>query len=252
MIEIKKINKSYNNNQVLKDLDLIVNTGTIQALLGANGAGKSTLIKIIADLIDKESGKVFINGILIQPKEFEYRKDVGYVFEEALYIERLTAFEYFNFVGEFYGLDKITLRNRANELILFLDLDPDKKLIEDYSKGMKSKVSLAASLIHNPKYLVLDEPFDGIDFLSIQKICKLFRDLASNGCTILITSHQYDIISEVCDKFALLKDGEILFNKTMTELEEISKNFSADKEPIKSYLESRMSNQNNSELSWIK
>lgn len=251
MIEIRKINKFYNKHHVLNDLDLIVNTGVIQALLGANGAGKTTLIKIIADLIDKESGKIYIDNVLIQPKEYKYRKNIGYVFEENLLIERLTATEYLKFVGEFYWLDKTTLNKRADELITFFDLDPGKKLIEDYSKGMKSKISLAAALIHNPKYLILDEPFDGIDFLSIQKIRKLFRDLATNGCTILIASHQYDIMSDVCDKFALLREGEILFNYTMVELEEISSNFCNSKEPVKSYLESKMSIQNNSELSWI-
>jgi ABC-2 type transport system ATP-binding protein len=135
-----------------------------------------------------------------------------------------------------------------------MDLPIDnKKYIESYSKGMKNKVSLAAALIHQPKYLILDEPFDGIDFMSVQKIIKLFRQMADKGATILITSHQYDIIAEVCDKFALLKDGVIQFNLSMPELEALAQQgFSKEKVPVKAYLESLMSNDNQTQtLSWL-
>jgi len=153
-----------------------------------------------------------------------------------------------------YGLSKQDYQTQIEELLDFMELPKDnEKHIEDYSKGMKAKVSLSAALIHQPKYLILDEPFDGMDFVSIQKICDLLRTMAGKGATILITSHQYDIIAEICDKFALLKDGVIKFNWTIMELENMAqeKGFGSKKTPIKAYLESIMSENQKTKLSWI-
>jgi ABC-2 type transport system ATP-binding protein len=118
---------------------------------------------------------------------------------------------------------------------------------------MKSKISLACSLINNPKYLILDEPFDGIDFVSVQKISRTFADMTRNGCTILITSHQYDIIAGLCHKFALLKNGKILFNNTLDELHKTASDRNRFDGSVKSYLEYCMSNNENSsqQISWL-
>ena len=118
---------------------------------------------------------------------------------------------------------------------------------------MKNKVSLASALLHNPKYLIVDEPFDGMDFLSVQKCTTLFRTLASRGTTILITSHQFDVIAEVGDNFALLKDGEVKFNLPMAELEKKAAESDAEKGSVKHYLENMMSaGEARSDLSWLK
>lgn len=146
------------------------------------------------------------------------------------------------------NIKKDIIETRIDELMAFFEFPTEKrKYIESYSKGMKSKVSLASALIHNPKILILDEPFDGIDFLSVQKITKLFKAMASNGATILLTSHQYDVISEICDNFSLLKNGIIQFNVEFKTLNEMSKDFSSENNPVKSYLESLMKADNNKE-----
>ena len=252
MIEIKDITKSYKREVVLKGIDLVCKSGKIQALLGANGAGKSTLINIISGLIKSNGGAFFIDNEQVTIKSYAYRIKVGYVFETPIYIDKLSAKEYLTFVAKMYKIPSKEYANRIAELLAFFDLPEDKKYIENYSKGMKSKVSLAASLIHQPNYLILDEPFDGVDFVSIQKITRLFQQLAAKGTTILITSHQYDVVAGLCDNFALLKTGKIIFNCTMPELKEkANEAFKNNETPVKSYLESLMTDTQESNLSWV-
>jgi ABC-2 type transport system ATP-binding protein len=253
MIIAKNIQKKYKTKIALNQTSFTVEAGIIQALLGANGAGKSTLVHILSAIMQWDSGEVWIDNEPITIDSYKYRRKVGYVFEKPIYIEKLSAQEYLSFVAEMYDIPKKDYKTRVGELLAFFDLPQDnKKYIEHYSKGMKNKVSLAAALIHQPKYLILDEPFDGVDFLSIQKICKLFRSMIAKGTTILITSHQYDVIAEVADKFAFLQDGEIKFNATMAELEVMAKDFATEKNPVKAYLESLMDKSaSQNQLSWL-
>lgn len=248
MIKIENIHKYYKTNHVLKGVSLICKQGKIQALLGANGTGKSTLVHIISSIMEQDNGTYFIDNEEINIDSYKYRHKVGYVFESPMYIEKFTAKEYLEFVAKMYKLPKEEIKNRINELIDFFELPTEKKkYIESYSKGMKSKVSLASALIHKPTYLILDEPFDGIDFLSVQKIGKLFKSMAENGATILLTSHQYDVISEMCDNFSLLKNGTIKFNVAFDKLKIMSKDFISEKNPVKSYIESLMKIENSKE-----
>jgi len=253
-MKIENITKSYKKQEVLKGVDLSCKTDQIQALLGANGAGKSTLINIISGLIKTDDGAFFIDDKRITIDSYKYRIKVGYVFEKPIYIEKLSAKEYLTFVAKMYKLPKNEYPQRIEELLTFFELPSDnKKYIESYSKGMKSKVSLAAALIHQPSYLILDEPFDGVDFVSIQKITRLFKDLTKKGVTILITSHQYDVVAELCDNFALLKAGKVIFNLTMPELvEKANIKHKNSENPVKSYLESLMNDSQESQLSWLK
>lgn len=242
MIETKQIFKSYKQQEVLNGVDVEVQKGTVVSLLGANGAGKSTLTNIISCIISPTSGQIFMDGEEVNVDSYTYRSKVGYVFEKPIYIERLSAKEQLEFSANMYKIPKVEANERIDELLDFFELPKDnKKYIEDYSKGMKAKTSLAMALIHKPSILVLDEPFEGVDFLSAQKICKLFREMASKGAAILITSHQYDVIADVSDYFALLKNGKIVFNLSLSELKERANElFSSSDNPMKSYLESEM------------
>ncbi len=250
MLEIKNIYKSYNNLSVLQGIDLEVKTGTIQALLGANGAGKSTLIHIISGLLEADKGKVIIDNEQITTENYKYKSKIGYVFETPVYIDNFTLKDFLHFASKMYKIEKNISTQRIQELSDFFNL-PLQKKIYTFSKGMKSKVSLATALIHNPDYLILDEPFAGLDFISIQKISALFKSMAKSGSVIFITSHQYDVISEVSDYFALLLDGKIVFNKTIKQLELTSKKYSGDPNPIKSFLENLMDNDKRKTISWL-
>jgi ABC-2 type transport system ATP-binding protein len=252
MIKIDNVTKNFGKQRVLDGVELEIKSGTIQSLLGANGAGKSTLVHIIAGVMKCDSGEVVIGEESISVDSWKFRAETGFVFEQPVYIEKFTARECLTFVGKMYNVPDNELLYRVNELLAFFEF-PGKKYIETFSKGMKSKVSLACSLIHNPKYLILDEPFDGVDFVSVQKISRTFADMARNGCAILITSHQYDIIADLCHKFALLKNGKILFNNTLDELHRIASDRNRFDGSVKSYLEYCMrDNENNSQqISWL-
>lgn len=248
MITTAKIYKSYNTKTVLAGVDLMCQEGKIQVLMGANGAGKTTLIHILSGLIEQDSGKCFIDNKEITIDNYKYRSKVGYIFETAMYIQKFSAREYLEFLGKMYKLPKSELLERIRELLEFFELPFDNKLlIESYSKGMKSRVSLAAALIHDPNYLILDEPFDGIDFLLVQKIGKLFKSMARRGVTILIASHQFDVISQMCDRFALLKDGKILFNVEFQKMKEMSVEYNGDMYPVKRYIGKLMREDNSKE-----
>ena len=198
------------------------------------------------------NGGIKIDGETITLDSYEYRRKVGYVFEEPLYVEKFTAREQLEFLGKMYKIDKAILKERIDELLAFFELPDDKKkYIESYSKGIKSKVSLSMALLHNPKYLILDEPFDGIDFVSVHNISKLFRQMADNGSAILITSHQYDVMADMGTRFALLKDGEIKFNAIFSELQDMASEFAGEQNPVKAYLESLMMTEEKKGLSWI-
>ena len=253
MITIKNITKSYPMHDVLYGVDLTCERGKLQALLGANGAGKSTLINIVSGLLKADQGVVCIDNEDISINNNSYRKKVGYVFEHPIYIEKFTAKEYLVFVAKMHSLTKDKYVRQIEELLMYLDLPTNgKKYIENYSKGMKSKVSLAAALIHQPQYLILDEPFDGLDFVSIQKITRMFKDLAQKGTTILVASHQFDTVADLCDSFALLKEGKIAFNLPMPALiEKATLNHGHTTSPVKSYLESLMCVTPEKKLSWI-
>ena len=251
MIEINNIYKSYGKQKVLNGVDLQIKKETIQALLGANGAGKSTLINIISGLLLSDKGEFHIDNEKITTDSYTYRSKIGYIFETPIYIEHFSAIEYLTFVAKMYKIPKSDYLSRITELIDFFELPKDNKRITQFSKGMQSKVSLAAALIHNPKYLILDEPFDGVDFVSVQNITKLFKQMAANGVTILITSHQYDVVADLCDNFALLKDGKIIFNLPMSDLEIRAKEkFLNEKVPVKAYLENIMNEKEYKNLSW--
>jgi ABC-2 type transport system ATP-binding protein len=252
MIKINNITKSFGKQRVLNGVNLEIKSGSIQSLLGANGAGKTTLVHIIAELMKCESGDVSIGEEMISVNSWKFKTETGFVFEQPVYIEKFTARECLTFVGKMYNIPDNELLKRVNDFIVFFEF-PDKKYIEKYSKGMKSKVSLACSLIHNPKYLILDEPFDGIDFVSVQKISRTLTNMAKNGCTILITSHQYDIIAGLCHKFALLKNGKIVFNNTLNELYQMAADWNNTDNSVKTYLEYCMNNDESElkQISWL-
>lgn len=150
MISISNIHKRYKSNLVLKGVKLSINYGCIQSLLGANGAGKSTLIKILACILESDNGELFIDNEKITIDSYGYRKKIGYVFEQPMYIEKLTPYEYLSFVGKMYGIEKNILVSRISELLIFFDLHQTDDYIEKLSKGMKSKISIAAAIIHDP------------------------------------------------------------------------------------------------------
>lgn len=255
MLKVEDIYKNYRKQAVLNGVSLEIDKGTIQALLGANGAGKTTLVNVMACIITKDAGNIWLNHELLNEKNEDYRRQVGYVFDQSIFIEKFTAKEYLRFVAGLYELPKDVYQARINDLLAFFELTNEQdKAIEKYSKGMRSKVALAAALIHQPSYLIMDEPFDGMDFVAVQKVSRLLKDMAQKGTTILVTSHQYDVISELCDKFALLKGGKVLFNEDFDMLSNMAREADTPEGNVKAYLEGLMvsDSHDDEKLSWLR
>jgi ABC-2 type transport system ATP-binding protein len=218
-IETIGLTRSFDQFTAVDRLDLRVPAGTFFGFLGPNGAGKSTTIKMLTGLIRISAGQAKILGRDIDSEPIVVKKQIGVVPEELALFDRLTGPEYLVFVGRMYGLQKETIRTRSAELLELMSLyDDPKKLIVDYSHGMKKKLSLAAALIHDPKVLFLDEPFEGIDAVASRMIKDLLGSLVTRGVTIFLTSHILEIVEKLCSEVAVIHQGRLVAHGKTEEL----------------------------------
>ena len=236
-IEASGLAKRYGSVVALAGLDLTVAEGTVLGLLGPNGAGKSTLIKIIAGLLSHDGGEVLYEKA---PLGRSIVRNIGFVFDEPLYLPYFSAKEYLEFVCRLIGMKPETYKTSIEEILAQFNLPSDRQPISTYSNGMKSKVSFGAAMIHAPEFLVLDEPFNGIDFITTRELVKILKQRAQEGTGILITSHQFDIIAELATHFSVLHESEIILSMPREQLHEEAEKLFADLpvgEAVKNYVE---------------
>jgi ABC-2 type transport system ATP-binding protein len=220
ILEIQELQKTYESgHRALDGLSLSVRKGTLFGFLGLNGAGKTTTIRILAGLNSKDSGTVKLFGNEVSEHDYDYKRQVGFVLDEPLYFEWMSAGTYLNFVGTMYGLHAHDIVLRTKELLDFFDLnvkgdDP----IESFSTGMRKKISLAAAIIHKPQLIVLDEPLEGIDALAASSIKESLRMMADGGTTIFITSHVLDTVERLCDEISIIHQGKVLLQCMTSEI----------------------------------
>lgn len=201
------------------DVNLEVAPGQFFGFLGPNGAGKSTTIKMLTGLLAPTSGEMEILGMDLVKNGPEVKSHIGVVPEGMGLFVRLTGSEYLNFVGRMYGLDRFTTAKRAAELLEFMELaDEPKKLIADYSHGMQKKLAMAAAVIHSPKILFLDEPFEGVDAIASGTLKAMLQRMISNGATIFLTSHVLEIVERLCSHVAIINHGKLVAQGSMEEL----------------------------------
>jgi ABC-2 type transport system ATP-binding protein len=218
-IETIGLTRTFGHFTAVDHLDLSVAAGTFFGFLGPNGAGKSTTIKMLTGLIRISAGQARILGRDIDAEPTVVKQQIGVVPEELALFDRLTGTEYLRFVGRMYGLQKKTIRTRSAELLELMSLhDESKKLIVDYSHGMKKKLSLAAALIHDPKVLFLDEPFEGIDAIASRMIKDLLDSLTVRGVTVFLTSHILEIVEKLCCEVAVIHQGRLVAHGKTDEL----------------------------------
>jgi ABC-2 type transport system ATP-binding protein len=200
-------------------VDLRVNAGQFFGFLGPNGAGKSTTIKMLTGLLAPTSGRMELLGLDFQRNPIEVKRQIGVVPEGMGLFERLTGSEYLHFVGRMYGLDGATTGKRTAELLEFMQLaDREKTLIADYSHGMQKKLALAAAVIHGPRILFLDEPFEGVDALAAGALKALLGRMTERGVTIFLTSHVLEIVERLCSHVAIIHEGRLVAQGSLEEL----------------------------------
>lgn len=218
VVSIKDLTMSYGGNQVLKGINLEVFKGQIIGYIGPNGAGKSTTVKIILGIVDKFRGEVKVFGEDIK-SGIEYKRRIGYVPETAEVYETLSAQEYLTFIGELYGIDYATVDRKARKLMSLLGIeDVYHARISSYSKGMKQKLLIISSLLHNPDLLFFDEPLSGLDANSVMVVKEIMTELASQGKTIFYSSHIMDVVEKISNRIVLINDGRIIADGTFEEL----------------------------------
>lgn len=219
IISIKDLQMSYGSKKVLKGISLEIPRGQIIGYIGTNGAGKSTTIKIMLGILDGYDGKVEIFGQDISNGNIEYKKKIGYVPEFADIYENLTAYEYICFLGGIYGLEEKKLIVRTKKLMGLFGIEGviDSR-ISSYSKGMKQKLLIICSLLHNPDILFFDEPLSGLDANSVMVFKEVMHTLAKEGKTIFYSSHIMDVVEKVSDRILLLDDGQIVADGSFEEL----------------------------------
>lgn len=226
VIEINDLRMSYDKGgaDVLKGIDLKVYPGQIIGYIGPNGAGKSTTVKILLGILNEFRGEVKIFGEYISHESFEYKKRVGYVPETAEMYDNLTAHEYLTFLGEIYDMDIRTLEIKAKKLMSLFGIEGNYySRISSYSKGMKQKLLIISSLIHNPDILFLDEPLNGLDANSVMVLKEILAQLAKEGKTIFYSSHIMEVVEKISDRIVLINDGQIVADGSFEELKEMSK-----------------------------
>lgn len=257
ILEVVSLTKCYGKRVVVSNLTFSISEGKVFGLLGPNGAGKTTTINCIFNLEDIDSGQIKIFGEELDGNEIEIKRKIGILFEnmENLFVH-LRGEEQLNFTAEIYGLDKAARKKRIEELLDFFDLtDHRSKMIDDYSKGMKKKIALASVLLVNPDFIILDEPFDGLDALTVSRLKKLIRRLKTRGKTILITSHILSYIEDVADEVAIINKGKLVYQSDTKDIRskirnEITRETYSSLEEVFLDLTSETEN-NNKNLSWL-
>ncbi|WP_281890990.1 ABC transporter ATP-binding protein [Paenibacillus sp. YYML68] len=220
---------SYGQQQVLHGISLEVRRGEIIGYIGPNGAGKSTTVKILLGLTEGYTGNVYVLGQPIRESGVAYKRSIGYMPELAELYESLTAREYLTFIGELYGIDGAEADRKAQRMMELLGLDDvyDAR-ITSYSKGMKQRVLLISSLLHDPDILFLDEPLSGLDANSVMIVKELLAQLAGQGKTIFYSSHMMDVVEKISSRIILLHNGRIVADGSFKELQESSKDASLE------------------------
>lgn len=219
IISIKDLIMNYDSKQVLKGINLEVYPGEIIGYIGPNGAGKSTTVKILLGIIDGYEGEVKIFGEDISNGSINYKKRIGYIPETAEIYDSLTAYEYLTFIGEVYGMKVEEINLKIRKLMtLFGIQDAYHSRITSFSKGMKQKLLIIASLLHNPDILFLDEPLSGLDANSVMIFKEILAELALQGKTIFYSSHIMEIVEKISSRIILLNNGEIAADGSFEEL----------------------------------
>jgi ABC-2 type transport system ATP-binding protein len=218
-IATEHLTRRFGDLIAVQDVNLRVAPGQFFGFLGPNGAGKSTTIKMLTGLLAASSGRMEILGIDLAQNSVEVKRQIGVVPEGMALFGRLTGSEYLNFVGRMYGLDRVTAAKRTSELLDFMQLvDQPKTLVTDYSHGMQKKLALAAAVIHGPKILFLDEPFEGVDAIASNTLKAMLQSMIARGATIFLTSHVLEIVERLCSHVAIIHRGRLVAQGSLEEL----------------------------------
>lgn len=219
MITIDKINKSFDGFPAVRDISIIIGTGEVFGLVGPNGAGKTTTIKMMTGLLSPDKGKIFIGGYDIVQEPIKAKAVLGYVPDRAFLYEKLTAWEFLAFTAAIYGVRKSEATAGMERLINLFGLgDIKDELIDSFSQGMRQRLLFAAALVHNPKVLLIDEPFTGLDPFGVRMLKGVITELSAKGITVFLATHSLHIAEELCHRVGFISKGSLICIKDREEI----------------------------------
>jgi ABC-2 type transport system ATP-binding protein len=221
-IEIRDLRKSFDRPAV-DGLDLAIRSGEFYTLLGPNGAGKTTTLRMVAGLLRPDAGSICVLGIDALADPVAAKQAMAWISDEPMIYDKLTPFEYLEFVGGLWGIDAAHAEARARGLIEWLGLGPyAHQRCEGFSKGMRQKVALAGALVHDPRIIILDEPFTGLDAGSARQVKTVLRDHVAAGGTVIMTTHILDVAERMADRIGVIARGRLIAQGTLEELRRLA------------------------------
>ncbi len=220
MIEIKNVTKIYNGEKkAVDDISFTVNDGEIFAFIGHNGAGKTTTIKSIVGILDFEQGDILINGKSIKKQPIECKKEMAYVPDNPDLYENMKAIDFINFICDMYEVDKEERKQQIEKYAKMFEIEDNlNDEISSFSHGMKQKVALISALAHNPKVLIMDEPFVGLDPKAVFDMKEIMKQMCKEGKTIFFSTHILEVAEKLCSRVAIIKQGKIVKVGKMSEI----------------------------------
>ena len=211
MLQVRRLTKRYGALTAIRDLTFDVRPGEVLGLLGPNGSGKSTTVKILTGLLPPSDGTVHLDGVSVLEDPRSYKAILGYVPEEPHLYSYLTGPEYLQLVGRLRGMPEAVLESKIDTFLRLLGIYDDRyQTLASYSKGMRQKILVAAAVLHNPKVVVLDEPFSGLDVGAARVLKGFVRALADEGRIVLFSSHVLEVVEQVCSRVVILNEGRVV------------------------------------------
>ena len=216
ILEIQHLNKSYGNTKALNEINLIIPKGMIFGILGPNGAGKTTLIRIINQIIDKDSGKIFFDGEALQRKHIS---QIGYLPEERGLYKKMKVWDQLIYFARLKGLTASDANSKVNSWLEKLEISHWKqKRVDDLSKGMAQKIQFISSVLHEPELIILDEPFSGFDPVNAEVIKNEILELKERGATLLLSTHRMESVEQLCDEIAMFNKSEKILEGRLSDI----------------------------------
>ena len=211
MLRIENVSKSYGKKKAVDNLSLHIKAGEIYGFIGHNGAGKTTTLKACVGILDFDEGEIFIDGVSVKENPLECKKKIAYIPDNPDLYAFMTGIGYLHFIADIFGVSAKAREERIQKYADAFSLTADLAMpISSYSHGMKQKLAIISALIHEPKLIIMDEPFVGLDPSASHKVKEIMREMCDNGCAIFFSTHVLEVAEKLCDKIAIIKDGKLI------------------------------------------
>ena len=219
MLVINHLTKKYDNKKAIDDLNLHIQKGEIYGFIGHNGAGKTTTLKSVVGILNFDEGEILIDGESIKENPIGCKKKISYIPDNPDLYEYMSAIQYINFISDIYEVDTEERTKKISELAKAFELESElNNPISSFSHGMKQKIAIIAAFVHDPKLVIMDEPFVGLDPKAAHILKQMMRELCDKGGAIFFSTHVLEVAEKLCDKIAIIKNGVLIKSGTMEEV----------------------------------